>query len=115
MPKLNGLKWWIQVGAAAGLRMRSSRSRKFFDLARLTKAPIAAEAVQRIDALFAIEREINGLAPQERRRVRQERSRSLIVKLKAWLRDSGQALQEQRYGQGNQLLPRPLGCIHPLP
>ena len=35
--------------------------RKFFDLARLNKAPIAIEAVERIDALFAIEREINGL------------------------------------------------------
>src|SRR6266511_4042923 len=33
--------------------------RKFFDLARLQKAPIAIEAVKRIDALFAIEREIN--------------------------------------------------------
>jgi transposase len=39
--------------------------RKFFDLARISKAPIAAEAV-RIDGLFAIEREINGLMPQER-------------------------------------------------
>ena len=35
--------------------------RKFFDLARLSKAPIATEAVKRIDGLFAIEREINGL------------------------------------------------------
>src|SRR6201996_2406948 len=61
--------------------------RKFFDLARLTKAPIAAEAVKRIDVLFAIEREINGLAPQERLRVRQERSRDLIVELEAWLRE----------------------------
>ena len=43
---------------------------RFFDLARLTKAPIAAEAVKRIDVLFAVEREINGLAPQERLRVR---------------------------------------------
>ena len=59
--------------------------RKFFDLARLTKAPIAAEAVRRIDVLFAIEREINGLAPHERLRVRQERSRPLIVELEAWL------------------------------
>jgi transposase len=31
--------------------------RKFFDRARLTKAPIAAEAVKRIDVLFAIERD----------------------------------------------------------
>jgi len=38
--------------------------RKFFDLARLSKAPIAAEAVKRIDVLFAIEREINGLVPR---------------------------------------------------
>jgi transposase len=42
--------------------------RKFFDLARLSKAPIAAEAVRRIDVLFAIEREINGLAPEVRLR-----------------------------------------------
>jgi transposase len=35
--------------------------RKFFDLARLQKAPVAIEAVERIDALFAIEREINGM------------------------------------------------------
>jgi transposase len=58
--------------------------RKFFDLARLAKAPIAAEAVKRIDVLFAIEREINGLTPQERVRVRQERSRSQLAELKTW-------------------------------
>src|SRR5258705_6924130 len=61
--------------------------RKFFDLARLSKAPIAAEAVKRIDVLFAIEREINGLAPQERLRVRRERSRPLITELQTWLRE----------------------------
>jgi hypothetical protein len=49
--------------------------RKFFDLARPKKAPIAIEAVERIDALFAIEREINGMAPQQRLALRQERSR----------------------------------------
>jgi transposase IS66 family protein len=61
--------------------------RKFFDLARLSKAPIAAEAVKRIDVLFAIEREIDGLAPQQRLRVRQDRSRPLIVELETWLRE----------------------------
>jgi len=61
--------------------------RKFFDLARLDKAPIAIEAVERIDALFAIEREINGLTAQERLRVRNERSRPLVVTLEAWLRE----------------------------
>jgi transposase len=61
--------------------------RKFFDLARLNQAPIAIEAVERIDALFAIEREINGAAPQERVRVRNERSRPLVGALEAWLRE----------------------------
>ena len=61
--------------------------RKFFDIARLTKAPIALEAVRRIDALFAIEREINGRPPAERRSVRQERSRPQVEALETWLRE----------------------------
>jgi transposase len=61
--------------------------RYFFDLARLNKAPIGIEAVARIDALFAIEREINGLLPTERRRVRQERSKPLVEALGSWLRE----------------------------
>jgi transposase len=59
--------------------------RKFFDLARLNKAPIAIEAVARIDALFAIERDINGLSPETRRKVRQQRSRPRVEALGAWL------------------------------
>jgi transposase len=51
------------------------------------QAPIAAEAVKRIDVLFANEREINGLAPHERLRVRQERSRPLIIEPQTWLRE----------------------------
>jgi len=65
----------------------SHARRKFYDLARLQKAPIAAEAVKRIDALFAIEREINGLVPGERLRVRNERSRPQIAELKIFLRE----------------------------
>ena len=61
--------------------------RKFFDLARINKAPIAAEAVERIDVLFAIEREINGMTPPERVRVRNERSRPLVIELQTWLRE----------------------------
>ena len=60
--------------------------RKFFDLARINKAPIAVEAVERIDVLFAIEREINGVMPQQRVHVRNERSRPLVVELENWLR-----------------------------
>ena len=60
--------------------------RKFFDLARIAKAPIAIEAIERIDALFAIEREINGVSREHRRMVRNERSRPLMAELEAWLR-----------------------------
>ena len=59
--------------------------RDFFDLAKLDKAPIAAEIVRRIDELFAIERAINGKPPDERRAVRQERSKPLVVALEAYL------------------------------
>ena len=59
--------------------------RKFFDLARISQAPIASEAVARIDALFAIEREINGLVPPQRVDVRAERSWPLIQALETWL------------------------------
>jgi transposase len=61
--------------------------RKFFDLARINKAPIATEAVERIDALFAIEREINGLTRQERVQARHQRSRPLVNALESWLRE----------------------------
>jgi transposase len=47
--------------------------------------PLALEAVQRIDALFAIEREINGLSPAERLAVRQARSAPLVAELETWM------------------------------
>jgi transposase len=72
--------------------------RKFFDLARINKAPIAIEAVERIDALFAIEREINGKPPYERMRERNERSRPLIVALETWLRE-----QRRKLSASNQI------------
>ena len=61
--------------------------RDFFDLAKLAKAPIAAEIVRRIDELFAIERAINGKPPDARRAVRQERSKPLVAALEAYMRE----------------------------
>ena len=59
--------------------------RKFFDLAKLTKSPIALEAVRRIDELFEIERAINGKPPDERAAGRREVSKPLVAELEAWL------------------------------
>ena len=59
--------------------------RKLFDLAKVAKAPIATEAVMKIDALFAIEREINGRSAAERLVVRRGRMRPIVDELEIWL------------------------------
>ena len=72
--------------------------RQFFELADIAAnarrgknaaaiSPIALEAVKRIDALFDIERGINGQSAEERLRVRREQSAPLLAALEAWLRD----------------------------
>lgn len=60
--------------------------RNFFKLA-VEKAPLAIQAVKRIDAILAIEREINGLKTEARLAARAERSRPLIDDLEIWLRE----------------------------
>ncbi|MCQ4051884.1 transposase, partial [Klebsiella pneumoniae] len=47
--------------------------------------PIALEAVQRIDALFAVERAINGKDAAWRLAVRRELSAPLMAELHTWL------------------------------
>ena len=59
--------------------------RKFFVLADLGKSPLAIEAVRRIDQIFAIEREINGLAAEQRLAARRKRVASLVDTLKVWM------------------------------
>lgn len=73
--------------------------RKFFELADVVSSarkksrgqraamtyPIALEAVQRLDALFDIERGINGKSPAERVATRQELSAPLMAELHTWL------------------------------
>lgn len=66
---------------------RAHGRRKIFGLAELQKAPVAIEAMRRIDELFAIEREINGKTSGERRAVRKARSRPLVDALETWLRE----------------------------
>src|SRR5208282_3105007 len=72
--------------------------RQFFELADIAAnarrgknaaaiSPVALAAVKRIDALFDIERDINGLSAEERLRVRQEQSAPLLAALEAWLRE----------------------------
>jgi transposase len=59
--------------------------RKFYDIYMVDRSPIATEALQRIGALYAIEREIRGTIPPQRARVRQERAGPLLDALQQWL------------------------------
>ena len=49
-------------------------------------APLAAEAVRRIDAIFNVERTINGLPAGQRLAVRQAQVALLVTDLEAWTR-----------------------------
>jgi transposase len=70
--------------------------RKFFELADIASkargktspviSPIAFEAVQKIDAVFTLEREINGLSPAERVAARRNDVAPLANDLIAWLK-----------------------------
>jgi len=59
--------------------------RQFYDIYVANRSPIAAEAIQRIGTLYAIEREIRGKLPAERAAVRQQRAGPLLEQLHAWL------------------------------
>jgi transposase len=61
-------------------------------------SPLALEAVRRIDALFDIERSINGQSAERRRAVRQELSAPLVADLERWLRE-----QRPKLSRGNDL------------
>ena len=61
-------------------------------------SPLALEAVRRIDALFDIERSINGQSVERRRAVRQELSAPLVADLERWLRE-----QRPKLSRGNDL------------
>jgi hypothetical protein len=61
-------------------------------------SPIAIEVVRRIDALFDIERTINGQPAVERRAVRQELSKPLVEALQIYMRE-----QRAKLSRGHDL------------
>jgi transposase len=86
------------AGAITPALCWSHARRQFFELADIAAnarrgkqapaiSPVALEALKRIDALFDIERAINGLSAEERLRIRQEQSRPLVHALETWLRE----------------------------
>lgn len=88
----------LQVDGYAGYRKLAEKNevslafywshvrRAFYELAAAGSAPIAAEALERIQGLYAVEAELRGRPADERRAERQARSRPIIAALEPWIR-----------------------------
>ncbi len=98
---LHGFRGWLQADAFAGFNRLYKEDggiqevacwahvrRKFYDLQEAHPSPIASEALERIAALYAIEKEIRGRPPDERHPVRATRARPLLQSLHEWFEAS---------------------------
>jgi transposase len=95
---LAGFKGILQVDGYGGYRVLAERGdvtlafcwahvrRRFYELAAAGPAPIASEALERIAELYAVEADIRGRSADERRALRQEKSRPILDELEPWLR-----------------------------
>lgn len=95
---LAGFKGVLQVDGYSGYRALADKNdvslalcwahvrRRFYDRAVADASPIAVEALQRIALIYAVEKDIRGRSPEERRAVRQERSLPVLAELEPWLR-----------------------------
>ncbi len=95
---LAGFRGVLQVDGYAGYRKLAEKGdvrlafcwthvrRRFYELAVGGTMPIATQAVERIAALYAIEKDIRGRSADERRAVRQSRTLPLLLALEPWLR-----------------------------
>jgi transposase len=95
---LAGFAGVLQVDGYAGYRALAEKGavqlafcwahvrRRFYELAVAGPAPIASEALERIAALYAIEKDIRGRSAEERRAIRQEKTLPLLVDFEPWLR-----------------------------
>src|SRR5215210_2199176 len=59
--------------------------RGFYELYRSTGSPLAEEALRRIGELYQVEAEVRGRPAEDRRAIRQERSKPLVEALHSWL------------------------------
>jgi transposase len=90
-PQADGYAGFDQLYATARIEEAACWAhvrRKFYDLQLAHESLVAAEALERIAALYAIEKQIPGRSPEERRGIRDLRSRPLLVSLKQWLEET---------------------------
>jgi hypothetical protein len=96
---LAGFAGVLQVDGYAGYRALAAGNavrlafcwahvrRRFYELAAAGPAPIASEALERIAAFYAIEKDIRGCGADERRAARQEKTQPLFAAFEPWLRE----------------------------
>jgi transposase len=96
---LAGFRGVLQVDGYGGYKPLAARGevrlafcwshvrRPFYELAQSGLAPIASEALAHIAVLYRIESEIRGKSAEERRAIRQDRSRPLVEAFQPWLRE----------------------------
>lgn len=97
MTHLDGFVRILQVDGYSGYRPLAAKNavslafcwshvrRRFYELAAAGPAPIATETLRRIAELYRTEDDIRGRAQDERRAVRQEKSRPITDSLASWL------------------------------
>jgi len=97
MAHLDGFVGILQVDGYVGYRALAAGNsvslafcwshvrRRFYELAAAGPAPIASEVLRRIAELYKIEDDIRGITHEERRAVRQAKSRPIIDSLAPWL------------------------------
>ena len=78
--------------------LKENARRKAAGQKEIALSPIAIEVVRRIDALFEIERSINGQSAEKRQAVRQILSRPLVEELHAYMRE-----QRAKLSRGHDL------------
>ena len=95
---LDGFKGILQVDGYAGYTKLAERGdvalafcwahmrRNFYELATPGPAPIASEALKHIAEFYTIEKDIRGRRAEERRLIRQQKSRPLADAFQKWLR-----------------------------
>jgi transposase len=104
---LAGFKGVLQVDGYGGYRPLAEKGevklafcwahvrRPFYELAAAGPAPIATEALERIKALYAVEADIRGMTPEQRRGARQARSRPILEAMEPWLRAQLQTVSQK--------------------
>ena len=83
-----GFNRLYQQGVIAEAACWAHVRRKFYELFEAHASPIAKEALDRIAALYGIEKEIRGRPPDERKEIRLARARPLLDSMNAWFKES---------------------------